>query len=414
MAGATEPPEESSTQEGEAFTIPPAGLPGAAGTAPDTQASEVNPAPPLSVPVPVPVNVRSVALAVLAALACIYTLHWAKAVLVPVMVGLLLSYALSPVVTWMERFRLPRAASAGLLLSALFVGAGGLAFSLSDDANALVDSLPAAIEKFKRSVRQAKAGQPTPLATVQKAATQLEQVAEESTPTKPAVRGVQRVVIEQPRFDLRQHLWTGTLGLLTVLGQMCMMALIAFFLLASGDTFRRKLVKLAGPTLGRKKLTLEALNEINDQIQRYMLVQLFLSVLVGVVTWLCFLWVGLEHAAVWGVGAAVLNLVPYLGNVLIGGGSALVGFLQFGTLEMAAMVAAISVVINVAEGFFLMPWLTGRASRMNPVAVFIGVLVFGWLWGAWGLLLAVPMLVILKAICDRVDDLNAVGEILGT
>ena len=203
------------------------------------------------------------------------------------------------------------------------------------------------------------------------------------------------------------------MGLLAMLGQVGMVALITFFLMSSGDTFRRKLVKLAGPTLSRKKITLQALNEIHDQIQRYMMVQIFTSGLVGVATWLCFLAVGLENAAVWGIAAGVLNLVPYIGNVLITAGSAMVGYLQFGSLDMAFLVAGISLVINSIEGFLLTPWLTSRASKMNPVAVFVGVLAWGWLWGAWGLLLGVPILMIIKAICDRVDDLNAVGELLG-
>ena len=176
---------------------------------------------------------------------------------------------------------------------------------------------------------------------------------------------------------------------------------------------RRKLVKLAGPTLSKRRVTLEAINEIHDQIQRYMLVNLFTSVVVGVATWLSFTALGLNNAAVWGIAAGVLNLVPYIGAALITGGSALVGFMQFGTLEAALLVAAVSCVINGVEGFLLTPWLTSRANQMNPVAIFIGVLAWGWLWGAWGLLLGVPVLVIVKAVCDRIEDLKPVGEILG-
>ena len=91
----------------------------------------------------------------------------------------------------------------------------------------------------------------------------------------------------------------------------------------------------------------------------------------------------------------------------------MVGFLQFGSLEMAFLVAGISLVINSIEGFLLTPWLTSRASKMNPVAIFVGVLAWGWLWGAWGLLLGVPILMVIKAICDRVEDLKPIGEFLG-
>ena len=360
-----------------------------------------------------PVNVRNVSLAILATLASVFMLRWASAVFIPLMVGILFSYGLSPVVDWLALRRIPRALSAALLVLGIVFGFGTTVYSLSDDAGKLIETLPLAANKLRDTARMHFTQSDSTLATVQKAATQLEQAAEETNRAAPLGRGVQRVQIEKAKFDVKDYLWTGTLGLLAMLGQIGMVALITFFLMASGDTFRRKLVKIAGPTLSRKKITLQALNEIHDQIQRYMMVQIFTSGLVGVATWLCFMAIGLENAAVWGIAAGVLNLVPYIGNVLITAGSAMVGFLQFGTLDMALLVAGISLVINSIEGFLLTPWLTSRASKMNPVAVFVGVLAWGWLWGAWGLLLGVPILMIIKAICDRIDDLNAVGVLLG-
>ena len=360
-----------------------------------------------------PVDVRSISLAILATLASVFMLRWASAVFIPLMVGILFSYGLSPVVDWLAMRRIPRALSAALLVLGIVGGFGATVYSLSDDAGKLVESLPLAANKLRDTARTHFGKTDSTLATVQKAAAQLEQAAADANRAAPLGRGVQRVQIEKAKFDIKDHLWSGTMGLLAMLGQVGMVALITFFLMSSGDTFRRKLVKLAGPTLSRKKITLQALNEIHDQIQRYMMVQIFTSGLVGVATWLCFLAVGLENAAVWGIAAGVLNLVPYIGNVLITAGSAMVGYLQFGSLDMAFLVAGISLVINSIEGFLLTPWLTSRASKMNPVAVFVGVLAWGWLWGAWGLLLGVPILMVLKALCDRVDDLNIVGEFLG-
>lgn len=360
-----------------------------------------------------PVDVRSISLGVLAALASVFMLRWASAVFIPLMVGLLFSYALSPVVNWLQMRRIPRAISAAALIMGILGGIAVTVFSLSDEASNLVESLPLAAQKLRDSLHTAQGRPANTLATVQKAAAKLEQAADEASVAAPVNKGVQRVLVEKPRFDIKEHLWTGTLGLLGMLGQTGMVAMIAFFLLASGDTFRRKLVKLAGPTLSRKRITLQALNEIHDQIQRYMLVNLFTAILVGVATWLCFAAVGLHNAAVWGIAAGILNLVPYVGAILIMGGSALLGFMQFGTLESGLLVAGISFVINGIEGMLLTPWLTSRANRMNPVAIFVGVLAWGWLWGAWGLLLGVPVLVIIKAICDRIDDLKPVGEILG-
>ena len=360
-----------------------------------------------------PVDVRSISLAILATLASVFMLRWASAVFIPLMVGILFSYGLSPVVDWLALRRIPRALSAAVLVLGIVFGFGATVYSLSDDAGKLIESLPLAANKLRDTARTHFNQTDNTLATVQKAATQLEQAAEETNRAAPLGRGVQRVQIEKAKFDIKDHLWSGTLGLLAMLGQIGMVALITFFLMSSGDTFRRKLVKLAGPTLSRKKITLQALNEIHDQIQRYMMVQIFTSGLVGVATWLCFLLVGMENAAVWGIAAGVLNLVPYIGNLLITAGSAMVGFLQFGTLDMALLVAGTSLVINSIEGFLLTPWLTSRAGKMNPVAVFVGVLAWGWLWGAWGLLLGVPILMVIKAICDRIDDLNTVGELLG-
>ncbi len=362
---------------------------------------------------PMPVDVRSVSLAVLATLASVFMLHWASIVFIPVCVGLLFSYSLSPLVDWLQKRRIPRALSAALLILGLFSGVGALIYSLSDDASQLIEMLPSAAQKLRESIHSQPGKTDNALETVQKAATRLEQVAEESTPAQPVGRGVQRVQIDKPKFDIKDYLWNGTLGVLGMLYQLMMVTLIAFFLMTSGDSYRAKLVKLAGPTLSQKKITVQALNQINQQIQRYLLVQLFTSILVGVVTWLCFLAIGMENAAVWGVAAGLLNLIPYIGNVIITSGSALMSFMQFGTLEMTLLVGSISLVIHGIEAFLLLPWLTSRANKMNPVAIFIGVFAWGWLWGVWGMFLAVPILVVIKAICDRVDDLKPVGEFLG-
>jgi len=134
---------------------------------------------------------------------------------------------------------------------------------------------------------------------------------------------------------------------------------------------------------------------------------------VAIGTWLAFRYLGLEQAAAWGVLAGVFNSIPYFGPVLVTGGTAVVGFLQFGSLEMAAVVAGASLLVTSLEGFLLTPWLTSRAARMNAVAVFVGLLFWGWVWNVWGMLLAVPMLMVVKTICDHVEDLKGVGELLG-
>ena len=219
--------------------------------------------------------------------------------------------------------------------------------------------------------------------------------------------------IERSPFSVRDYLWSGTMGVLSGIGQLTVVIFLTFFALASGDVFKRKLVRIAGPSLERKKVTVHVLNEITGQIQRYLLVQVFTSVIVGITTGLAYAAMGLENAAVWGVVAGVLNLVPYVGSIVVTGASALVAFLQFGTYDMALAVGGASLLIHTLVGNLLTPWLTSRTSSMSPVAVFVSVLAWGWLWGLWGLLLGIPIMMAVKAICDRVEDLQAVGELLG-
>ncbi len=226
-------------------------------------------------------------------------------------------------------------------------------------------------------------------------------------------RGVMRVVVEPARFNIKDYLWTGTIGLATLTGQVTVVVFLTYFLMVAGNTFRRKLIKLAGPSLSSKKITLQALDEITGQIQRYLQVQLATSALVGVLTGLAFWAIGLENAAVWGIAAGVLNLVPYVGSLVTAVASGGVAFLQFGSINMALLVAGASMLIHTIVGNLITPWLTSRASRMNPVAVFVGLLAWGWLWGVWGLLLGLPILMIVKSLCDRVDDLKPIGEFLG-
>ncbi|WP_332815001.1 AI-2E family transporter [Ramlibacter sp.] len=360
---------------------------------------------------------RSLALAVLATLGVLAVLRWGSAFFIPLMLGFVFYYALAPVVEAMARARIPRPLGAGVLLLAILLGGGFALASLADDANELIESLPAAAERVRAKVQQ-RVGGDTPLEPVQKAAAELEKAAEAANtgarPAAPAPKGVQRVVVEKPRFDIREHLWSGTVGLVSLVGQVVLVTFLTYFLLLSGDTFRRKLVKIAGPGLSEKKLTVQALDEINVQIQRYLLVQLLASLGVGMVTGVVFAMLGLEHAAVWGVAAGILNLVPYVGSILVTLAAALVAFMQAGELELPLLVAGASLLINTVEGYLLVPWLTSKASRMNAVSVFIGVLFWGWLWGVWGLLLGIPIMMVIKAVCDRVEHLKPVGELLGT
>jgi predicted PurR-regulated permease PerM len=200
---------------------------------------------------------------------------------------------------------------------------------------------------------------------------------------------------------------------ITVAAQAPIVLLLAYFLLASGVHFRRKLVQFVGPSLSRKKDAVRILEEIDVQVQRYLLTMLMSNTLVAIATWLAFEALGMEHAGVWGVASGVLHFIPYLGSALIVLGSGIAAFLQFGSPLHALATAGVALLVAGAIGYLFMTWLQSRAARVNAAVLFIALLFFGWLWGIWGLLLGAPLVAIVKVVCDRVEALKPVGELLG-
>ena len=360
-----------------------------------------------------PVDVRSASLVVLATIATVFALRWAAAVFIPLLLSLLLTYALAPAVDRLERRRISRWIGAAVILLGIGGAFGWAGYSLSGSGAALIDSLPLAAYKLRQAVRSdSRPTDASALETVQRAGTQLEQGADENAAEIASRKGVVRVVVERPAFNVRDYLWAGTIGLVGATGQLTLVAFLTYFALGSGNTFRRKLVKLTGPSLQKKKITLHVLDDITSHIERYLLVQILTSALVGVATGLAFWALGLENAAVWGIVAAVTNLIPYLGSIIVMGAAGLLAFLQFDTIQMALMIGGVSLLIHVLIGNLLLPLITSRTSHMNPVAVFVGVIFWGWLWGIWGLLLGIPIMMVLKVTCEHVEDLQPFGELL--
>ena len=251
-----------------------------------------------------------------------------------------------------------------------------------------------------------------PLARMGEVANEIERSAAAAARRSPPA-GVARVQVEERVLDVRGWLWTGSKSALGLLSEIVLLVFLVYFLLASGDRYRRKLVAAAGPSLARRRVTLEVTDQIGEGIQRYLVVLTLANGVVAVASWVAFRCLGVEKAAALGVLAGVFHSIPYLGALMISGVVALITFLQFGTLTSAATAVALELLISGLVGFLLIPWLVGRAARLNEVAVFAGLLFWGWAWGAVGLLVAVPMLVVLKSICDRVEDLRPIGELLG-
>lgn len=383
--------------------------------APDSQGPDIvapSPGDPLPTGPWRRIDIRSLSISILAGATLILLLKWMQPVIIPFVLSGLGFYALDPIVDRLQRLRVPRSLAAALVLLSLLCGGSLTVYNLSDNALAVVEELPAAARKLRLALRGTPGEPPGVLEKMQDAATELDRAAAEATGTPPPSSGVMRVRLEEPGVAGDFIRW-GSAGVLTLGGQALMILFLTYFLLVADDLFKRKVLKHFGDTLSRKKITVQLIDQIGEQIQRFLLVQIFASALVAIVTGLALWLLGVEQAAVWGLAAGVFNSVPYVGPVIVAAGLSMVAFMQFGTLSMMAAVAGISLLITTLEGWLLTPILQGRAARMNHVAMFAGLLFWSWVWGVWGLLLAVPMMMVGKSVCDHIESLQPISDFLG-
>jgi predicted PurR-regulated permease PerM len=342
-----------------------------------------------------------VALWILAVVALLFLFRAAKALFIPVVIAGLISYALAPVVNWLEKHRVPPLAGAALVLLTILGTAVVGGYTVRDDARRLIDTLPQTIDQVRQRVsdqlgststvieRAAGGGQSDPRR--EKAGSGGDPGGSGTMPGSLVERGVGAI------FSLAGH---------TVV-----VFFLIYFLLISSHHIRDRLVEISGPDADGRRTTAAIINDINRQIQRYLLVLLVTGVIVGVSTWLVLAWMGVEQAPIWGLLAGIFNSIPYFGPVIVSGGLFMVGLVQDGTTQALQMSGA-AILITSLEGWLLTPALMGKAERMSPLVVFLGVLLWTWVWGAWGTVLAVPMLVVIKSIADRVERFRPLGRLL--
>lgn len=359
------------------------------------------------------VNVRSVSLVVLATVAALFFIDWAQAILLPLVVAVLISYALDPLVSGLERLWLPRSLAAGLVITIVIAIGAAASVPLKNEAMALLDKIPQAVERFQREQAKKPEAEDSVMDKAQKAAAKIEETASLDDLIIHAGPRATLVRIAKEPFDLRNFIMQGSPAALVLFSQVLSVLLLVFFLLAVGKLYRLKVVRIAGPSFGRMRKAAHIMADFHHQVRRFLFVMLISAVFVGVVTWLAFVALGFEQAGLWGVLAGVASAVPYLGPVLIFLSTGVAAFVQFGTVNMAIVVSCTSLIITSIQGNILTPVLTARMSSLNAVVIFIGLLVWGWLWGPVGLIVATPLLMIAKSLCDSVANLKPLGELLG-
>ena len=355
----------------------------------------------------------NVPLTVLAVLAGLAALRMAQDVLVPVVLGILITYALDPVVTALAKVGIKREIASALVLLGVIGGLGGTAYALRSQAIIVLDELPEGARRIRETFARNRSSD-SPMEKVQKAAKEIEKTATEAAAAgADTEKNIPEVRIASPSNWANDYLWWGSMGAVALVGQGVVIFFLVYFLLASGDLYKRKLLNLAGPRLSEKKISVQILREIDDQIGRFLLVQVLTATLVAVVTGGVLHLMGVNQPAVWGAAAGILNSIPYFGAMMVSSGLAIVAFLQFGRLDMTLYVSGVALLITTLEGFLLTPALMGKAARINQVAMFVGILFWSWMWGVVGMILAVPILMAMRVISDRVDALAPLAELLG-
>lgn len=360
------------------------------------------------------VSVRSMSLVILTTIATLFFIDWAQAVLLPLMVAVLISYALDPLVSALGHIKIPRPLSAAIILLLLLGAIAGASIPLQTEAIAILDKVPVAISKFQRSEASSPKQEESIMEKAQAAAKQIEESAAQGKKDKqPKRQGITPVrVIEKPT-DVQDYALKSAPAVLVLVSQFISVLLLAFFILAVGPLYKRKVVKISGPSFGRMRKAARIMSEFHHQVRRFLFVMLLGALFVGLLTWLAFWALGVEQAMFWGVIAGVASAVPYLGPFLVFIGTGIAAFIQFGEVNTAIIVASTSLAITSIQGYLLTPWLTSQVSTLNPVAIFVGLLFWGWLWGPVGLIIATPILMIMKSLCDHVTNLRPVGELLG-
>jgi predicted PurR-regulated permease PerM len=361
-----------------------------------------------------PVDARGLALGILAALASVVALSWAQGFVVPVLLGIVIAYTLNPLVGWLEAIKIPRFAGTIMVMAAV-IGALVLSvYSLRGQMQTIIEQLPEAATKFATGLARLQISQIGNMQKMQNAATEVEKATTQAADDSLAAhQPATHVIVDKPTFKVGNFLWENSMGAVGVVGQGAMVVFLVFFLLLGGDTFKRKLVRLTGPSLSKKKITVNILDDINESIQKYMLMLLTTNLLVALLCWIAFHWIGLENAGAWAAAAGLLHIVPYLGPAVTAIATGMAAFMQFESFPMALLVAAASLAIATVVGTFVTTWMTGRIAHMNSAAVFISLLFWGWLWGVWGMLLSIPIIVIVKVVSQHVEQLHPVAELLG-
>jgi predicted PurR-regulated permease PerM len=340
---------------------------------------------------------KSIALKGLFIIACFYTLYFARALILPITLAFLLNFLLRPVVRALKRVKIPELMGAAMVLIALLGIVVYGAIKLSKPAAEWMERAPESLQRIEIRVDFLR----KPVETVNKAAQALKKI------MSMGEDRVAEVEIKHPGFA--DTILTGTQE---VVAKSSVMFILLYFLLASGDMFVRRLIKFF-PGLRKKKRVVKITRTVEQHISRYLFTVTVINLSMGTAVGIGMFLIGMPNPVLWGVMAGVLVFLPYLGPLIGITIVTVIAFLTFDSIGRILLAPAIYIALETVQGQVITPMVVGLRFSLNPVAIFIWLIFWGWLWGVVGALLAVPMLTVFKILCDHIEPLAPVGEFLG-
>jgi predicted PurR-regulated permease PerM len=344
-----------------------------------------------------PFDVRSVALTGLFILAIFYTMYFMRALLLPLVLALLLSYLLRPIVRAGARFYIPPSLSAAVILLSFFGLIGYAVSFLAAPAADWLEKAPYSLQQFQSKLIPLRG----PMQNVARASGEIDKITTpDAQQAKPAIE-IKRHPISDAVFLRTPELIVSTV----------MLVILLYFLLAYDGVFLTKLIKLL-PTLADKKRAVSIANEIETNVSRYLLTVTLINVGLGCAVGIAAGFLGLPNPAMWGAMVAVLNFVPYLGALTGIICMTLGAVLSFDSFGYALVFPAVYLLFATLEGNFITPWVMGRSLTLNPVMVLLSLSFWGWMWGIPGVILAVPILAAFKIFCAHIEPVEPMAEFL--
>jgi predicted PurR-regulated permease PerM len=343
---------------------------------------------------------RSVSIVGIFVLMVLYTVYFAAPILIPITMALLLALIFSSVIRWLEHWHVQPPVGAALVLIVMLGGIAAGVYGLAGPATRWINRAPIALYKLQLTIRSTHG----PLDEIKKTRKEIEKLIDSGSDEKKPLQKVQ--VVEKP--SIVNKVLTSTPGVLSGAG-ICIVLL--YFLLASGDSFLRSLAHVM-PQWHDKKVAVEIARGVQQNISRYLMTVTFINLCLGLVDGL-FLWaLGIPNPILWGALIAVFNFVPYVGAAAAIIILSLVALITFSHLGLILLVPAVILGMAILEGQFITPHVVGRRLALSPAAIFLTLVIWGWIWGIVGAIIAVPMLASFNLLCEQIEVLNPISEFL--